>query len=386
MKINHNIAYPIVHKLSMMMDYNINIMDDRGVIVASSDENRIDSIHEGALEILKSHQPFIIYSEDTKRFIGTKPGVNLPIEFMGEIVGVVGITGDPNELMQLTQMTKITVELMLQQDYMQKQTQFNQQLVHSWVMELINPDSIDEKKLTKNAKHLLHIDPERKRAVLLIEINELEICTTLESLIKKNKMVTEIFQRIKEILPPEKAISTFIDDNLFFIGMTIEDSSGVNETHIAEKIQQLINDKYKDYCFPHIGIGNNYSNIEGLRRSFTEAKQCLSLIKKFHGNSSISHINEWGLIRIIDHIQPGIRQDILNEYPISKLSAELIKTLEELFENDHNLAITAKKLHIHRNTLTYRLESIHQILRLNPKSVKDSTMLLILMILNNLEK
>lgn len=65
---------------------------------------------------------------------------------MGEIIGVVGITGNPTEVSELAQVTKMTVELMLQQAYLQRQAQFEKQLTHSWVLDLINP------KYTKTRK------------------------------------------------------------------------------------------------------------------------------------------------------------------------------------------------------------------------------------------
>ncbi|WP_102348897.1 CdaR family transcriptional regulator [Bacillus sp. Marseille-P3661] len=383
MKINHDIAIPIVQKLMTMMNYNINIMDDRGIIVASTDENRIDSIHEGALKILQSKQPLIIYNEDTKLFSGTKAGVNLPIEFLGDILGVVGITGDPHELMQLTQMTKITVELMLQQEYMQKQTQFKQQLLYSWVMELISPDTLDEKRLRRHANHFLHIDLTKDCSVLLIELKDLECSSNLDDFIKKNEQKTAMLQRIKDMLP-ENTLLTLIEDSLVFIGLSLETIEV--ELEIAEKVHRLLNDKYKDAFLTHIGIGNRYKDIEGFRRSYMEARQSITLMNKFEKHAAISHIKEWGLIRIIDQLPSGIREELLTQYPVDKLPSDLIKTLEVLFENDHNLATTAKQLHIHRNTLTYRLECITQLTQLNPKSVKDSTILLILTILNNLEK
>ena len=54
----------------------------------------------------------------------------------------------------------------------------------------------------------------------------------------------------------------------------------------------------------------------------------------------------------------------LLSYDESK-NAELVQTLEAFFECHGNLSQTAARLHIHRNTLTYRLEQISSITQLD---------------------
>jgi purine catabolism regulator len=49
----------------------------------------------------------------------------------------------------------------------------------------------------------------------------------------------------------------------------------------------------------------------------------------------------------------------------SERNAELVATLEGFFACHGNLSQTAARLHIHRNTLTYRLEQIATITQLD---------------------
>ena len=51
-------------------------------------------------------------------------------------------------------------------------------------------------------------------------------------------------------------------------------------------------------------------------------------------------------------------------YDVEK-NAELVETLEGFFACHGNLSQTATRLHIHRNTLTYRLEQITNIAQLD---------------------
>jgi carbohydrate diacid regulator len=50
---------------------------------------------------------------------------------------------------------------------------------------------------------------------------------------------------------------------------------------------------------------------------------------------------------------------------------DLLETLGELFRQNHSLKITAQSLHIHINTLHYRLKKIEELTHLNPNTIHD---------------
>ncbi|MGV2503197.1 sugar diacid recognition, partial [Priestia megaterium] len=81
-----------------MIDCNINVMNEKGVIIGSGDKNRIDHSHEGALMVLKNGSPYEMTQQQADLLRGSKPGVKLPIFFNGAIVGFVGLTGLPEPI------------------------------------------------------------------------------------------------------------------------------------------------------------------------------------------------------------------------------------------------------------------------------------------------
>lgn len=86
-------AQEIVEEIGREIGENINLMDDHGVIIASTDKKRIGNIHEGAIQIMKERLPELYITEDMENEM-TKKGINLPLVVEGEVVGVVGITGE----------------------------------------------------------------------------------------------------------------------------------------------------------------------------------------------------------------------------------------------------------------------------------------------------
>lgn len=60
------IANVIVRETSLRLNRNVNIMDIRGEIIATRDESRLHTVHEGAVEVLKSGETLTIYPDQGK--------------------------------------------------------------------------------------------------------------------------------------------------------------------------------------------------------------------------------------------------------------------------------------------------------------------------------
>lgn len=53
MKLSKKIAQDIVKEMMKVVPYNINIMNEKGVIIGSGDSSRIGNMHEGAVEAIR---------------------------------------------------------------------------------------------------------------------------------------------------------------------------------------------------------------------------------------------------------------------------------------------------------------------------------------------
>lgn len=91
-------AQSLVDIVASELKKNVNITDDRGVILASFSKERVGQVHEAAAQRLTSGniQEFSVSAEDEIRMRGVRRGVNVPIIFADRCVGVIGVTGDPD--------------------------------------------------------------------------------------------------------------------------------------------------------------------------------------------------------------------------------------------------------------------------------------------------
>ncbi|EGP5189885.1 hypothetical protein EID30_00105 [Enterococcus faecium] len=91
MNISKQLARNIVKNLKDVLKQEINFIDTEGIIIASTDEERIRTLHEGAKIVLDTKKEVFI-SEDGQ-FKGTKRGINAPVYFEQHIIGIIGLTG-----------------------------------------------------------------------------------------------------------------------------------------------------------------------------------------------------------------------------------------------------------------------------------------------------
>lgn len=107
-------AANFVKRLGEHLDYNINIMDRNGVIIASKDQSRVGTFHDAAQRIVATGADEERVEASPFLPAGVKPGVNLPIVFKGETLGVVGVTGKPAEVASIAYAVKTSVESMIE--------------------------------------------------------------------------------------------------------------------------------------------------------------------------------------------------------------------------------------------------------------------------------
>lgn len=138
--------------------------------------------------------------------------------------------------------------------------------------------------------------------------------------------------------------------------------------YISEIIEKKIGIK------PTIGVGQYYPGLNGLRKSFSDAQIALSLGEKVWGPKRVYHITDVGLFVALSAKTSFDRKCELAHQILGPIfdDKSLYKTITTFLECDMSLTEAAKKLHLHRNTLIYRLEKIKKETGLDPKKFSDA--------------
>lgn len=128
-----------------------------------------------------------------------------------------------------------------------------------------------------------------------------------------------------------------------------------------------------------IAAGEPAPGLEGLRATLEQAQNALSLAQRLFGPGGTHRHGELGIYRLLRHLQGVPDLDHFYTQTLAPLVAydeehdsELVPTLHEVLAQGGNVSRAAQNLHLHRNSLVYRLERIQQITGLDPTAPDDA--------------
>ena len=121
-----------------------------------------------------------------------------------------------------------------------------------------------------------------------------------------------------------------------------------------------------------VGVGTPRAGIDGIRRSHQEARQALTLGRRLHGAGHLTRFDTLGVFRLIFAAEQLPELAMLYSETLGTLleydrehNAELIRTLDAFFAANGSPKEAAERLHVHRNTVLYRLDRIRDITGFN---------------------
>lgn len=348
--LTQKIANEIVKETSLRLNRNVNIMNTEGTIIATMDKSRIGSIHKGAIEVLSTHKTLVIHAD--QNWEGAQPGVNLPIIFMNEIIGVIGITGDPKDLENIGELVKMTTELMIRQEFMDSQTEWKQRTKETIIDQLMKKEpslSILEQHLK-----LLGLTLTPPFTLILIQLKEWPL---------PNRQLIEM---IEDLIGKNHGIVGFITVNRLLIKLT-----GIPEKEVTEKIETiylLLKELDIEFQMAHSLI---FEHLSQFSQAYEECEITLEISEAGTEIASFAQIEAKSLIY---QVEPTVAERFTNRV-LKNLDGNQIKTLEAFFSNGLNIKKTAEDLYLHRNTLIYRLNKIIEETEYDPKNFKEALIL-----------
>ena len=141
--------------------------------------------------------------------------------------------------------------------------------------------------------------------------------------------------------------------------------------YIAQSVLEEAGKEIKVY------IGGIVKSINDLHVSFEQAETAARLSESFCSKGSVHSFREFLSVKMIEDLPKQKINDYLSTmYDDTAKEVfedkELVNTAEEFLENSLNLSETARKIFLHRNTLTYRLDKIEKATGLNIRKFSDA--------------
>lgn len=119
------------------------------------------------------------------------------------------------------------------------------------------------------------------------------------------------------------------------------------------------------YLLFRAGVSTPVSHLRDLAQVRQEAEFALEAGKRFRSQEMVHSYARLGVARLLHGIPLDVRdeflKEVLPEEALSSLSPELRETIFAFLEHGQQVADTARSLFVHRNTLLYRLDRIHEL-------------------------
>lgn len=345
-------ARKFVEQITQYTEYNINIMNENGIIIASRDPRRIGTFHEVAYRIVTGSEEFVVTTKEGD-YPGVLPGINQVIMLDGKREGVVGITGNPEEVRPIALITKMAVEAMLKFERQEEKLRLRFSRKDRFFNLLTQVEHADVQELRTIASDLQYSE-KLCRVPILCKVRGAGAASVL-SLVKANRLHTS------------EDISFMVDDSHLLVFKTIGPDSfsdggkGEIEAYLKEPLAR-IGDARLDCTF----------FVGSFQRAFSQYyygyRHCKWLEEQTRRREKIVYFYD-RLPSYIASIMPQSElQRIFNVYEKQldeKFLQEFSEVAEGLIAANYNLVTAAQKLNVHKNTLIYRLKKIRDALGLN---------------------
>lgn len=359
LRLDAETAGAFLRKLGERLDYNINIMDRDGVIIASRDPSRVGTYHAAARHLLESGSREERISPGEHLPEGTKPGVNLPLEVRGEVLGVVGVTGDPQVVGDLAQAVKTSIESMIELEAMREAVLSRRSRKTSLMAYLLYEEAVPESAVLALAGKLGY-DPAVERAALLLRL-------------PSGKGAEEALSKVKalRVHDSQDIASALPDGSLLVFRRLCSEKAGDSEGDlgILSGYRREIR-TYIQACIKATGIrdlacfaGSPQRDFSRYRGSYRQALWLASRVSAPGGEPVLilDHLDEYLLAQTSRIVLDDALALISARVP-AELRRTLAATLEALEASGFNIKEAAARLGIHRNTLSARLERLSSFL------------------------
>ena len=360
--IETEMARRFIEQVTQYTEYNINIMNENGMIIASRDPRRIGTYHEVAERIIRGTQDMIVI-RDEKMFPGVLPGINMAIMFEGRKEGVVGVTGDPDKIHDVALITRMAMEAMLKYEKQQESLRLRQSRKEHFLSLLTQSEFASATEIRGIASQL-ELDESRVRVPVLCRMTRTEGADPLPDA----EQALDALRKGRGHCRQD--FSYVMDGQHLLVFKTVHVDGRRNLVEYREEISEYL--EFIRGWMKERGVRAVFY-VGTLQNSFSQYYYSYRHCKWLE--SHVRHPAE--IVFFTDYIKEYFRtltprqelHRIFNVYDSEipqERKTQFIDMIRALEEANYNLSETAGRLYVHKNTLIYRYNRMKDYLGVDP--------------------
>lgn len=337
MKIHQTTAKKICSELNEILKTNVNYISADGFITSSTNPERVGDYHSIAHTAALTNQIQYVYDDSIEN---VKSGINIPIEFEYEVVGVIGIAGNPNKYATTARLCKSLTETLIQELYYNKRENYKNSQMKN-IIEMIVFNRTDF--LENSIKEFFDFDFSSG------------YISVISAPAKELKIIYKQLRKLPDICITEMASIIVIVSK--------------DKAHYFDHLKKQSNN-FK------IGFGNLKTNIIDLNDSYYEALSSLKVCEKY--NIEYCPFSDLKTEKLINSLPNEAKVSLIDQF-FNNLTPTDMQSYSELyvyyFEANRSLIETSQHFFVHKNTIKYRLEKFSKKTDLNYLNLVESALL-----------
>ncbi|MFB9184210.1 CdaR family transcriptional regulator [Dactylosporangium sucinum] len=359
------LAQEIAASITAAIGFNVLVTDRQGRVIGSADPTRVGTLHEASVSVVRRRAEAWHNPAAARRLSGVRPGITLPLTLGQEVVGTVGITGDPAVVRPFGEIVRRQTEIILRQTALLRLELRRERAVEQLVADIASYEAgvVDAEPLRTRAEELgFVVDVPRAVVVVAVEPQAAapgrEPGADPDSRQLPVRLAAEVFHAAGDLVAPVGATAVAVLADLVPRGGPERCVDVLHELGgaLVRRIEQRLG------AGSWVGVGAPASGLAELPRSYHEAWSALRIGRRMMPGVRVHDARDFRVWDLLMGIAPRQRHDFRRAM-LGTLSAqrgwpELRRTVIALVEHGLRLTETAEALHIHRNTLLYRLKRL----------------------------
>ena len=378
MQLNIALARQITDKANQVLKRDIHIADLSGQLLAGG-ANPHGFIPE-ALNVAQTGHAVTGEFED-------RPTKWWPFVYEDQTIAVFGLPLDTGPITQEA-MTLLQglAEVIVYQHFLLDKIQSAERVRSDFIRHALTAPSVDPTDIFRQAD-ILQLNLRNPQGAILIHIDGLEQevrsrhaqLSSEEQQLQLDAVTESISARLREGFKnvQDNLITYFGDDQFVLLkGIGGDSLTTLNTIRFMNEKAEFTHGLLQQMNLGHtvtLGVGQYYPDLGGLRKSYQDARLALEVGSKVWGAGRIYHIKHVGMFITLANTSQDRKAELAHQILSPLLRDEqLFKTVQAFLACGLNLTEAAEKLHIHRNTLIYRLDKTKKLINLDPRHFDDA--------------
>ena len=341
---------------SLVGGRTINIMDREGTIIASTEQERIGTFHQGAAEVIATGKPVLIETKDLPRYPGAKEGYNMPFFLKDELIGVVGIFGCEEQMLNVANLLKVYVtQHFAQQAMAQKQNVESE--VRNRLLSLLLLGDIGQMETIYQLSALIPVQLAFPVKVIMIRAGKRK--NTREQM----NHYTQLFQNMMWQGTLDRSRDVFGIQNNDCIIIHSAPRHGKADEDLDKIIAQVVREE--GLC---IAVSGTCARLEDIPGGMKESNTLISMEGGPVRNLEDSQVKiQYLLYKSLIHGGTKYAEMLYRKLTASQDARQaevLLVTARVYYQENGSVQKASQRLHLHKNTLLYRMKRLFQLLDL----------------------